>query len=87
MNDLLHKNSSLVAIVCVRWARRTRLAYVAQGAFDAYVDLTNTTKEWDWAAGSCLIREAGGEYRELASGVRTGRKCKIIAAIERVLAR
>lgn len=61
------------------------LAYVASGAFDAYVDLSLTTKDWDWAAGAALVREAEGVYRELAGGIRLGGNKKLLQAIEEIL--
>ena len=41
------------------------LALVAMGAFDAYIDFSNTTKLWDVASGCILVREAGGKIYEL----------------------
>ena len=42
------------------------LAYVAAGRFDAYFELG--LFPWDVAAGSLLVREAGGEVSDLAGG-------------------
>lgn len=41
------------------------LALVACGAFDTYIDFSNTTKLWDIASGCMLIKEAGGKVYEL----------------------
>ena len=45
------------------------LAYVAGGRVDAYVE--TFANPWDWAAGSLLVREAGGRVSEVP-GVRRG---------------
>jgi len=42
------------------------LAYVAQGALDAYWDLSNHA--WDVAAGILLVREAGGVVTDMTGG-------------------
>ncbi|MBU1975069.1 MAG: inositol monophosphatase [Nanoarchaeota archaeon] len=41
------------------------MCYVAQGAYDAYIDLVSTTKYWDIAAGSNIIEEARGHVFDL----------------------
>ena len=45
------------------------LAYVAAGRVDAYVE--TFANPWDWAAGSLLVREAGGRVSDVP-GVRAG---------------
>ncbi len=47
------------------------LALVAMGAFDAYIDFSNSTKLWDVAAGCMLVREAGGQIYELPAPKRS----------------
>lgn len=85
MNNLLQKLQPCCYRMRSVGSAELGLAYVAQGAFDAYVDLTNTTKEWDWAAGSCLITEAGAVYRELANGTRLGGNAELLDKIEMIL--
>ncbi len=41
------------------------LCYLAQGAYDAYFDLTGKTKYVDIAAGTVIVEEAGGYVRDL----------------------
>ena len=45
------------------------LAYVAAGRVDAYME--TYANPWDWAAGSLLVREAGGRVSDVP-GVREG---------------
>jgi len=45
------------------------LAYVAAGRVDAYME--TYANPWDWAAGSLLVREAGGRVSDVP-GVRAG---------------
>jgi myo-inositol-1(or 4)-monophosphatase len=40
------------------------LAWLAAGRFDGYYE--RGLKPWDWAAGRLLVREAGGELRDMA---------------------
>ena len=50
------------------------LCFCAEGGFDAYVNLTSTTKPHDTAAGEIIMRRAGGEF------LRVGRQHKQIVA-------
>lgn len=59
--------------VLMRHASRVRvigvsalgLCYCAAGAFDAYVNLSRTSKVWDLAAGECILKAAGGTISRL----------------------
>ncbi len=41
------------------------MCFLAQGAYDAYFDLTGNTKYVDIAAGSVIVREAGGYVSDI----------------------
>ena len=58
------------------------LAYVAAGRIDGYFEIG--LKEWDTAAGSVLVREAGGFVGDIAGGDRFLETGNIVAANPRI---
>jgi len=59
-----------------------KLAYLAEGSADEYLRFT-PMKEWDFAAGHCLIKEAGFKVFPLdnESSINYGSKDLMIPAI------
>lgn len=51
------------------------MCYLAQGAYDVYFDLTGKTKYVDIAAGSVVVKEAGGRVTDL-EGKKISRRTK-----------
>ena len=58
------------------------LAYIAAGRIDGYFEIG--IKEWDMAAGSILVREAGGFVGDIAGGDRFLETGNIVAANPRI---
>ncbi len=58
------------------------LAYIAAGRIDGYFEIG--IKEWDMAAGSVLVREAGGFVGDIAGGDRFLETGNIVAANPRI---
>ena len=56
------------------------LAYVAAGRYDGFWE--RGLKPWDTAAGTLLVREAGGVITDLAGGARVFETGDILAANE-----
>jgi myo-inositol-1(or 4)-monophosphatase len=54
------------------------LSYVAEGKLDAAIEFED--KPWDFAAGICLIEQAGGMVTDLAGGRMTHTTIGYIAA-------
>jgi myo-inositol-1(or 4)-monophosphatase len=46
-----------------------QLTYLAEGAFDAIIEFDD--HPWDYAAGACIVTEAGGRITNLQGGVLT----------------
>ncbi|MFP6796732.1 MAG: inositol monophosphatase family protein [Pseudomonadales bacterium] len=58
------------------------LAYIASGRMDGYFEIG--IKQWDMAAGSVLVREAGGFVGDIAGGDRFLETGNIVAANPRI---
>ena len=56
------------------------MAYVAKGAFDAYVTLPGTTLDIDVIAGMHLVKEAGGEIYSIDTPEITTDGIRVIAS-------
>jgi len=56
------------------------LCYVAMGAYDGYVDFSGTTKLVDIAAGSLIVKEAGGKITDCDGKFFTPRSKFLVAS-------
>lgn len=60
------------------------LALTASGGYEAYLDLSGSTKPWDVAAGMLLVQEAGGEIMMMR---RDGQEIGLAAGNSNILAK
>ncbi len=54
------------------------LCYMAAGKIDLYFEMR--LQPWDYAAGGCILREAGGDIRSFGTPLLYDRPCLVIAA-------
>jgi fructose-1,6-bisphosphatase/inositol monophosphatase family enzyme len=60
------------------------LAYVAKGAFDAYITLTGTTLRYDVDAGMLLVEEAGGMVEKYDAPAVVENNIRVMAANRKI---